>query len=475
MISSIDVLTPFDVTEYTQLTAAQLEQLVSGVTPYTDKGFIMVSVDVAGVASVPNATNTPKWQNYIWIRVQATTVTPYVWNPNGATDFTLLNWVTISSVAILPGSITGSQIAPNTITSTNIASVSSAVITGSVPNSWLAQLNNIQTGYVTNGLMNNTSSVFGDLSGAGSTVAIPIIGLGIVTGQNGLNQSQIGVSGKTALGTFTGANIANSSLTTLQLLNNGGSVTTSLTNSAVDPLANIMVPTKSVIGIPANGSSTQNVAAGDVLAVGYNATSSETGYVTVARAILKLADPTTETYPQVPIVNANQTTYSLVNPQGSNSSNPFGRVLQFIQGLTTTKVASSGNLANATSAPNANATGMTALTSVTITPLNTGSTIRLQFSGTIYISAQNPVFVGVYTGTGAVAPLGGCAVSYPGPASCMANFDLFLTGQGTTSITYFIRFGIATANSAVFNQIDGSGDNFGGGLQAATITVTELL
>ena len=119
---------------------------------------------------------TTKWQNYVWLRVQPTYVTAYIWNPNGATDPTFLNWVTISSASIGPGSIQGFQIAANTIPATAIISLSSAQITGSVVAGWLAQLNIANTAYATNGLMNNNSPIFGDLNGVGSTVAQPVIG-----------------------------------------------------------------------------------------------------------------------------------------------------------------------------------------------------------------------------------------------------------------------------------------------------------
>jgi hypothetical protein len=143
-LSTIDFLTPFDPTGYTQISGAQLEQLVGGVFPNTQIGLFIVSTDINSVPTVPNAVVTTKWQNYGWLRIspQNNAITLYLWNPNGATDPTLLNWTT--SFTVPPGSITGAMIANLTITDSNIFSVGwnklpnggavGGCLTGSMPN-----------------------------------------------------------------------------------------------------------------------------------------------------------------------------------------------------------------------------------------------------------------------------------------------------------------------------------------------------
>jgi hypothetical protein len=128
--STIDVITPFDPSGYTSISGPQLEQFGSGISPYIDKGFIVVSTDIAGVAQVPNATIVTKWVNYIWIRQSATSVSVYAWAVGGASDATFLQWVSVNVAGIGTGSITGTQIASNTITPANIQSVNYSQING---------------------------------------------------------------------------------------------------------------------------------------------------------------------------------------------------------------------------------------------------------------------------------------------------------------------------------------------------------
>jgi hypothetical protein len=128
--SNIDVLTPFDPTGYLSISGAQLEQFGSGIIPYTDKGLVVVSSDIAGIPQVPNANTTTKWQNYIWIRQSATSVSIYAWAVGGASDATFLQWVSANQAGIGVGSITGTMIASNTITPANISSVNFSQISG---------------------------------------------------------------------------------------------------------------------------------------------------------------------------------------------------------------------------------------------------------------------------------------------------------------------------------------------------------
>ena len=228
-IQTIDFLAPFDVTGQTSLTAAQIDQLVGGLAPNAGIGLVVVTTDFnpgAGfVPAVPNANTEGKWVNYAWLRIlpQNGSVVLYVWNPNlGTSDPTYLNWVTLISASIAPGTITGTQIANQTITSANIASISGSLIVG-INTAWLATFQ-VGIGYTTNGLVLNSMPVFGDLAGAGSTIGNPVIAIGVVTGQNGTAASQIGCTGKAALGTMTGANVAPNTLTTTNMLATAGSL-----------------------------------------------------------------------------------------------------------------------------------------------------------------------------------------------------------------------------------------------------------
>lgn len=130
MPSNQDLETPFDPTAYPSISGAQLEQFVNGTSPYTDKGLFILTTDVGINPTVPNATTTPKWQTYGWIRVSATLVTLYLWNPTGAVDATFLQWQSLNIIGIGAGSIVNSMIADNTIQSVKIVSLDYAKLTG---------------------------------------------------------------------------------------------------------------------------------------------------------------------------------------------------------------------------------------------------------------------------------------------------------------------------------------------------------
>lgn len=130
MPSNQDLETPFDPTAYPSISGAQLEQFVNGTTPYTDKGLFILTTDVGINPTVPNAATTPKWQTYGWIRVSATLVTLYLWNPTGAVDATFLQWQSLNVIGIGAGSIINSMIADNTIQSVKIVSLDYSKLTG---------------------------------------------------------------------------------------------------------------------------------------------------------------------------------------------------------------------------------------------------------------------------------------------------------------------------------------------------------
>jgi len=443
--STQDLTAPFDPTAFTTITGAQLLQLVTGLSPNINTGFILISTDIAGVAQVPAANTTTKWQNYMWLRVQPTYVTAYIWNPNGATDPTFLNWVTISSASIGPGSIQGYQIAANTIPATSIISISSAQITGSVVAGWLAQLNLANTAYATNGLINNNSPIFGDLAGVGSTVAVPVIAPLAVT------------QGKLALQSVAGNPVAltgqikDNSITTLQLLGNTSLASTPLLSAAVDPATNVIVPTKSIAGLPTsvNHTPTPNVAAGDVLGVHVNVGGTIDGYCTINRAILSLVDPIPVTDDnKIVQVNSGGTGYQLT--QGVNNG-LFGRLLSFLNLQSALSENTAVNLALTGTAPTlGNTTLMTGFGSsgtITFTPSSSGATSTLIITVTVQMSGSAIApFIVLFNGTTPVAAAGCFAQN---GTLVPATMTYILTNPGTSAITFKVQYAAASGTSYI--------------------------
>lgn len=135
MISTVDLATPFDPTGYTNITGADLEQLVAGSGPFTDKGFVITTTDdISSNPEVPDAVTTVKFQRYFWRRISTALVTVYVWNPNAASIPTYLKWQTFVSATIGVGTITNAMIADNAITDIKIHDVGWSKITGAPTN-----------------------------------------------------------------------------------------------------------------------------------------------------------------------------------------------------------------------------------------------------------------------------------------------------------------------------------------------------
>ena len=131
--SQTDIISGLDPTGFTSLTGAQLETMVGGATPFTDKGIVMVTTDAAlNSPNVPAAQTTTKWQTYLWIRIQPSNaaVSLYAWNPNGGSDPTFLQWQNITLSSIPSGSIQGYQLAPSTITYDKINNLQLSQIIG---------------------------------------------------------------------------------------------------------------------------------------------------------------------------------------------------------------------------------------------------------------------------------------------------------------------------------------------------------
>jgi len=378
-----DFVVGLDPTGFTNITGAQLAQLVNSATPSSDRGMILVSIDAAGVPNVPNAVGTIEWQRYMWLRVSATYVTAYVWNPNGATDATYLNWVTLSQASLAPGSIQGYQIANNTIPASAIISLTSTQITGSVVAGWLAQLNLAGTAYAVNGLVNNNSPMFGVMSGAGSTVAVPVFGANVIPATAFMSQTIAGNAAALL------SPIVDNTITTRQLVNSGAPASTARTVAAVDPANNIIVPTLSQIGTPVAVPVTQAVAVGDVVVVAYG----KNGYTTANKAILNLAEPAAPAAQQALIVAAGASVYSAANTNGVN----FGRLLQLVSASTTTRQISTG-LLSMTDSTAGLTTAQTSGLAANITPVmgTAGSKIRIHATVPVYTNSANALWLGLY-------------------------------------------------------------------------------
>ena len=161
MDSQQNIVPPFDPTGYTSITGAQLLQLISGATPYADKGFVITTTDVGGSPAVPDAATDTLLQNYLWIRQQPVTglTTLYLWNPGqiNSTDSNLLYWNPIVFTSGIPaGSITNNMLA---------GGISAANLAGSIQ---LSQLLNSSSYLLTNSVFAPVASV-GNITGSFAT------------------------------------------------------------------------------------------------------------------------------------------------------------------------------------------------------------------------------------------------------------------------------------------------------------------
>lgn len=132
--SLTDITPPFDPTAYATISGAQLLQFLSGAAPFTDKGFSVITTDIATVPQVPDAVTNAKWQRYLWVRISTTLVSAYLWNPNASSDPTYLQWQSINTIGIGAGSIVNAMIADNTIQDAKIANLSYSKLIGAPAN-----------------------------------------------------------------------------------------------------------------------------------------------------------------------------------------------------------------------------------------------------------------------------------------------------------------------------------------------------
>jgi len=445
-----DLVAGLDPTSLSTITGAQLLTMVDSAQPSSDRGFTLTTFDSGlNLPNVPDAranTGNTAFQRYIWIRVQpaTATVTTYVWNPNGNTDATFLNWITISQTSYTANSIPGYA----------LISVPANIISGTIPYSQISGIPPAATvsavaltadGLINSSMFSQISFVWGCLAGHAGTPGIPVLAPNSVT--TGTVAVQV-VSGNY---TPSAGNIIDRTVTNIQLStqnsNQGlwysaGTVNSGIhaqTLNCVDPLNNISVPALSGQGqvyTPATILNTAGpVLAGDILAVN----NTKTGYVTVNRAILNLPEPTVAN--QVP-VSTGAGVYTL--NAGANTS-AFGKVLQVVMvrsstssylagGATTTQIIDTAlpqfNISAGAVSPVTTKTGfvLDGITSgsakiplgLSITPISSSSKLRIKLSiplmngaGTKVVAAIysiNPANItsivsGVVTYTGSVGPL----------------------------------------------------------------------
>jgi len=135
-----------DPTGFASISGAQLKQLVASAQFASGIGGIIVTVDSGDVPVLPDTTDYPTFENFIWLRVATNygaTVILYTWNPNATYILSYhegnitTNWTPAFISAIPPQSILGSQIANGTITATqvNIANLLTAM--GLTPTSYI--------------------------------------------------------------------------------------------------------------------------------------------------------------------------------------------------------------------------------------------------------------------------------------------------------------------------------------------------
>jgi len=156
------IVSGLDPTAYATISGAQLLQMFSLATFATSVGGVITTVDSAGTPSVPAGGTDTTLQNYVWIRVSATSTQAYVWNPLISSNATYLKWQPMLQAALGVNNVTGGiygNIALSTITPDNISSVQGSQIAGQLSSSASANL------------VTNATAAGGVLSGTFSTLA----------------------------------------------------------------------------------------------------------------------------------------------------------------------------------------------------------------------------------------------------------------------------------------------------------------
>jgi len=470
----------------TQITGAQLAQMVNGAVPSSDRGLIIVSTAAApttlfpyGVPNVPDARNTgtPEWQRYIWICQYNTFATAYVWNPTGATDATYLNWVSINQVSYGPNTIPGSALITGSVPSTAIDTVASQQITGGIAQAnnggWMASGGNDNNGYTTPGVMLSNYQIYGVLQG---TLACPSFATTDPAGNPGVIPS--GAFKKQTIAgnaTLLASPIVDGTIASAQLLAiAGGTATPALSQQitgAVDPAVNITLPKLSQKGIPNIAPSTQAIQAGDVLGVAYGV-NQVGGLTTINYSILSIGNPTpASTQLQIPYAAQGSGVYTLGSTsalQGalydnggvlSANAHPVGRILQYQSSAlvtTTQPCASAGSRSIADNAASLNTT-QTSGVAVPITPIAGTSGSKIIVNATIAVyESSHPLWLGIYDSVAAVFVAWARFSPYAsGVATGIISMKFITTALTVNTVrTYTVYIGTTsgTATDGAINQ-----------------------
>lgn len=138
-----------------------------------------------------------------------------------------------------------------------------------------------------------------------------------------------------------------------------------------------------------------------------------------------------------------------------------------------------GTLANTTSTPLYNSTGMTSMFNTGLfTPISTTLTkLFIEVDVTISSQATGGIFVGLYNAIGATVALAGKGFINGNAALNATTFSVrfsYLSGTGVAAATYYLMIGnSATPASATWNSVDGINNPFL--ITKSSIKITEIL
>jgi len=394
--STQDFVKGFDPSGSSVLTFAALGQLIDLATPYTDKGLVVITTDIAGVPQVPDANTNTDWKRYLWIRQTATAINVYAWNANGASDATYLQWVPINIAGIGASSIVNSMIADNTIEDVKIAALSYSKLIGAPT------------------ALTTSSAATGDLLGS-TYASLAVAPLAITTSK--INDLAV-----------TTVKINDKAVTSGKIAGDGSAKDMLRTATDTTAVEWFTPPTLFTSGV----------------------------VVPTANSL------------KIPQVNPGATDFQMV------ASTTLGVVKQIKLSTSATVVAASGVLANTTSTPNYNATGMTAgFNSEAFTALDTTGTFKLLIEVEVQIASDQVAFVGLYNATGATAPLAG--IGFKGSSATLRTVRFsYLSGVAPANATYYVAFGApSSSGNTQINSSDGTNNPYL--ITTSSIKITEFI
>lgn len=386
MPSEQNVQPPFDPTAYTEISGAQLKQLIDGIMMYSDKGIILKTTDDGVIADVPDANTTTEWQRYMWLRIMANGAIPYIWQPTAASSYidsdgnNLLKWRTLSAAGggIGIGTITNEMIADNTIQDAKIVALDASKLTGSLPAS-----------------ISETLMETGDAAGGGLTGFYP--------------------DPTIAAGAVGASQIVDASITNAK--HEAGSQTT---------------------GVGADKLKCAAVAYA-ILRTNAGATAAEWASVDAAN-VSKLANITGGDSLKILRVNSGETAYEKVAPTGANG---IGNVLQSIVKTVGTMSGSTALPFDATVPQN---TEGDEAAQITITPQSGSSLIHIHFECSLQNGITPHAGLAFFRSTNASAMVARSTYNVGAPVSI--HMDYWVTEiEAGVPVTFSVRFGAASGTT----------------------------